>query len=823
MSENNNNNNNDNKDFFSNKRVLSKPKNVEADNDIRLDKTKPIEVVIELMKNPIQYGKGYIKIIILPDRTIILNTLPDNFLENFIKVPINNVDSIELDRLIMVYLYKAMRTFDSKSSAKTNLHEGMITALLYHSEVRILNNYFIELGKGAGDKYNQIIINASHRITEDQKVLPNQKAFEIPKRMTWQWTIFDSNFGSLVENYLSNLIVPSSIKISIEKNGVELDYQSPQRVFQLDTFEESWSLGNYYSKFQVAEDSLGEVKMYWKLPAHNNEIAYNLIPNHSLDGLGVTGSVVFTDTDQFANTQRIEVRDTVLSSIRSKIQSLVQEHKEEIEIKRIIKDHYVDIKESQINFLKSVLKVKEDKLKDTIYNYSRFDKETILENGTLFSYTIQTILDSIGEKYPSVRFFKPSNSSLSIEDIDDFQKDLKLLDVDFRKLFPNALLGNLFSSGMFMGMIKLGDIYQQIYAMSDMNNLPNLKNVSRSKLVLFPLSPYYDYLIPMDLMKKLEDSDYEEKDDDKTTINIPKTNLDKLKKHGVGKIPAQVLAEEQKRLEEERLEREEDYKKTPQPEKVPQIDTVKPTQPSDSNYKITSEDKQEPSQQEPSQSINQQNGSNNSNVSEVPTEIPSQSNVDDGDDQNNRYDIDEDEDEEDNEEIEEKELEIVSYKDHDYELDYLEYVREGQSGEIPILRSNHEEPKFITYQKYFAWQNTLRILMEEASKRYYLANEIVLPVLYYEKSSVHGFCTNNRVIALNTEKWFAGNKQALANWLIMIASHELAHTRFMIHSEEMYSLAENITFMAFREKMTIIDDQGKMVEKYISQVIRDLL
>jgi hypothetical protein len=501
---------NHNKNYYTEKDRLFKPLNVLKRNQQRLANTSLQDMIIEIIKNAIEHGNGLLQIYHSTNGEV-------SFFNTISKKKEN---SITFHRII-----EKLTTF--QETTDTNFHEGLTTLLLCQSLIRT-KHYFVA-NRASGDGFFQYIDNASHYIDEkgEEILLSKQKILS-----GWEVTLFnmDSSIHEQIIECLTHFRFNQNFFIKIELNGKPF---KTARMKKQDAMKIARYKGTIYYDLDYDKQSEGQVDIYWRL---NNQRVFQKLNNSQFNNRRISGKMILTSIYQFANENRNEFAQPIITFFEEKFQNILKEKQGDLAFLEELKNFDI-YKQSYSNTLVEVLDIP---ISQANKLFNGLTKEKALIFCTNFIFTLGEILN-IHEKYkfnPPKLFYNVSSPPKIMSDA-QFIKALKKLKYNLKKLrsrFNYIPLGIKILNGDPEGFLFFGNIdefnfgqsriqvidpqigFQQLYFFD--NDIP----------LVYPTNPHFNLLI-QDIPHKYIKSNK----DFRSYPPISISKLKQLEKFGVSK------------------------------------------------------------------------------------------------------------------------------------------------------------------------------------------------------------------------------------------------------------------------------------------------
>lgn len=493
--------------YYADKNELIKPIDQLAKNAERLKKVNYILALLEVLKNCFEHGNRIIKINFYKDRIVFFN----------------NMKPEELQKMDFLLLTKKLLSFTNEEghNREANFHEGLTCLLIFLFTIRTAT--FFYKSRQSEDGFFQYIEDASHYIKRNPdgtKVAVKQKDSELVDG--WEVTIYLTKekideIKPLIMETLKFFYFKPESKYSIMINDKEYEYHQHKNWTDLFSDHDSEN-GTYYYNFDFKQD--GDVKVYWML--NNKEIVQYVPDLRQLSDLGVKGTVVLTNINQFANENRIELANCVFRDIKRHVDSVVQDNLKDEQTKNEVRVRYTYYKDKYVEFLNKVFDIPKYKLYESLWD--KEDKEECLIDNTNFIYTLQELFGKnkiYKEQLKCDKFTDPKDRTGQMLTEDYFTEILEKMGMTWSKLrdkYPHIYLGLTVLNGEIDGSFNIVDLDKFItddnkLKIIDKDNIEQhqLGNFDNSYPLLYPTEENFEYYVnDLELVKIDSSDDYRE-------------------------------------------------------------------------------------------------------------------------------------------------------------------------------------------------------------------------------------------------------------------------------------------------------------------------
>lgn len=776
-------------EFYKIHPTLIKNQDVLLSNEIRLDKTDVGQTIAELIKNIIQYTSKNGKCVIYDKDgwVIIRNSISDNFFVDLINENITDIDltNTVIDTKIYKKLVKLLTTFSNVRDS--NFCEGLLTVCLFHAILTVSDRYFIENRKGEGTKYFQLINNSSH--------LPDgTNITNIPtsKRKYWEWKIEGLTANQIKSALDRDFMISSEISIYI--NG---EKWISDRMLNRNNYEHKgyYTYESFYHNLKIAEYENDEeiVKVFFELPHESEGIrGYHKLRSTEFNKRNVYGNVILQSVNQFEGVMRDALARNTRDYIQQYIDTIVEEKQNEIEINRIIKNQYMNIKTNHLEFIEK-FGIKKELYISYVFDTS-ISKQERLQLSTAFVKTIEMLLKyfNIPNNYGKIIEFQHSSFSMSELNADTFYDMAKQCELDFNTIFGNVLIGNLYEGGNFLGMVNLKQLTKKEYwYTTDTKMFLRVTSLPKNHYVIIILNPQFEYIINMEQFTELTEENIVTLTE-KVENEIELLDSELMKKFSINydeNLQREVTEFDDEENDIETEENEEKHDSI-----LPQTSSIHDTNVSSIIIKNECDIKNSDIITETIPDI----------LKNIELEQSKNQIIQTNNDKSLHYEI-----ENDFTKLEESEKSVIITEDIKeftinnviWKLKLKHYKRCSITEKYLIFEIGNKKIRKDTFQKFQMLRNTLSIIIEEAWFKNILPKKIpFIPVLFHQKSQneiiIKGFRDQFGIIAMNTECIPKGNKMQKIGHVIILACHEIAHAIYdggELHA----SLTEKLIDMVF--------------------------
>jgi len=470
-------------------------------------------------------------------------------------------------------------------------------------------NEEIEYFKGEIEQLKSGTLSFSNRRYKNLEEAIDGREAEISFRVTHLEMMedFHTKLNNAIYEVINRFYVRSDFEIKIngakydpnaKHSGDEPNYEIIEKIYNGDLGKRSspswrginYSLWNteYRQKYirhhlKLARSSSERVYIIWKL---NAEGCFHIVENGQFDNKKVYGIVILDDNWHFSGKSREELRKQVIGVIDEKIEDIVKKHSKDIRLEEKL-DNYADYKSDFLNYFSRVLNVpkrivkkvffnpEDDNIKQIIkekhpkeedrkrrwqweaflikvtnwlHTYRETFKYNHLEVEALMNITDKTERENL-ERGEVMLFHHPKGYSARMLESDEFKEITKSLEINFKHLFPNKIIGDWIGLGE-SSIARLGDVKIGVPVLAvDPEKYENRNEVIYSEnkeYVLYP-SKSADRIVDLNFVNLEE------------VMNRLKTKIqqmDILKKYDLNEELREEIKEREKEKEEKKKEKE---------------------------------------------------------------------------------------------------------------------------------------------------------------------------------------------------------------------------------------------------------------------------
>jgi hypothetical protein len=445
-----------------------------------LSKTSQLDAMCELIKNAIEHGNQKIDI-----------SIPNKFGEPIIIF--NSLSPTQLKKITFSQIMQKLTSFEEQS--ETNFHEGLTTLLLFKARIEV-KDIFIE-NRASGDNYFQYIESASHFVDESSPDKIEHTLVKVNSIPGWRVILYNST-PEMIESMkfaLETFYFRPSWNIVIFVNNQRYE----PKLFTIYPLTKSIHLKGILS-YTLTPDSDKEqkIQLYWQL---KNANCFHLIQNQEFNHQGVTGAILLTSIQQFANENRHELNQEVKSFFSEEIRRLSlnaaesKQLQDELTKYEIYKEKYQDLLSYRLHVAKSQIMrlIDENNQVQTLITLARF------------TLTLQRLFSTFKElEFLLPKLFVHPSIPIEILSPAEFMITLEKIDLSlpkFRRYFPIIPLGLRILNGEPEGFLVTNDVndllttYSHLQIIDSKVPFSNLIHFDSEWLLIYPTNPYLEYFI----------------------------------------------------------------------------------------------------------------------------------------------------------------------------------------------------------------------------------------------------------------------------------------------------------------------------------------
>ena len=420
-----------------------------ASNRQRLDIREWKDLVLEVVKNPIDHGKNMV--------------VTHDPIKGEIYI-FNEVYDRDYDRITFAKLKELLTTF--KNTTDSNFNEGL-TSLLFMKVSIEYGNYRLVNRLSEDGYFQDISSESSHVYLKSEKKEFVNPSVKMEKMFGWKVTLFTKQTEKIFQSdivkksgrkkinihnlhdYLLKLIEETLNEIYFTRS-FPISYLGKEfknkmgRNFISELIKGEYR-GDIFYSLKLEPNTYEGVQVFWQL---KNGLAYQLVPSEGVfDDEGVSGKVILTRIGQFANPNRRVLQHFVKQYVQMLINNLREEKKDEIKLVELLKDakRYIDNFRDYLNstFYLSKKYVDQTFSGDIDYRMSIADKVVEMSN---FIYTLKHLFErTYAQQFHKIKLFPHPDEDVCpvLLDAPIFKDYVKKLNLPLRVEFKNHVVGTL--------------------------------------------------------------------------------------------------------------------------------------------------------------------------------------------------------------------------------------------------------------------------------------------------------------------------------------------------------------------------------------------